>query len=226
MRLDHSGKDASKGQRGSSAKNDDVDVVIRLERTDTGQKITATHRRMSWFPEVTEIVVADVDGTMTFTLPVSATGTGWPAGTKDIADELNALGLPLDISARKASDALKAAGKGHGYKKVQSAVKYRRQAAERAVDDLVDEGAKTALDGRERGLDDDRAREERARSDADRARSPEPLQTLASTALGADERARAHPDSDRARSRASHVVDAPAGPAKRADEIDLDDDPL
>lgn len=33
-RLDHAGKDAAKGQRGSSGKGDDVDVVWRLNRTD------------------------------------------------------------------------------------------------------------------------------------------------------------------------------------------------
>jgi hypothetical protein len=225
-RLDHSGKDGSKGQRGTSAKNDDVDVVIKLERTETGQRITATHRRMSWFPEVTEIVVADTDGTMTFTLPVSATGQGWPAGTKEIADRLNELGLPVDISARKASDALRATGKGHGYKKVQAAVKYRRQAAEQAVEELVDDVPETALGGRARGSDDDRARAERAREDVERAHPPEPLQTTGSTALGTDARAHAHPEPDRARSRASHVVDAPAGHSDRVDDIDDDEDPF
>ena len=59
VRLDHSGKDAGKGQRGSSAKNDDVDVVIRLERTEAGVKLTATHRRMSWFPEETSLTIAE-----------------------------------------------------------------------------------------------------------------------------------------------------------------------
>jgi hypothetical protein len=229
-RLDHSGKDGSKGQRGTSAKNDDVDVVIKLERTDKGQRITATHRRMSWFPEVTEILVADVDGTMTFTLPVSATGQGWPAGTREIADRLNELGLPVDVSARKASDALRASGKGHGYKKVQAAVKYRRQAAELAVEELVDNVPETALTGRERGSDADRAHDERAREGTERAHPPEPLQTKGSTALGTDERAQAHPEPDRARSRASHVVDAPAGHTGRDDVDDLltddDEDPF
>lgn len=34
IRLDHTGKDAEKGQRGSSAKNDDLDVALRLEKLD------------------------------------------------------------------------------------------------------------------------------------------------------------------------------------------------
>ena len=224
-RLDHSGKDGSKGQRGTSAKNDDVDVVIRLERTETGQRLTATHRRMSWFPEVTEIVVNDSDGTMTFALPVSATGAGWPAGTKDIADDLNRLGLPVDVSARKASDALRAAGCGKGYKKVQAAVKYRRQAAEVAVEELVDDDPQTALGGPERGLDAARAQDSRARAERGRddLENPAPLQ--ASAALVNPERGQAHPDADRARARASHVVDAPAGPAGR-EGVDEDEDPF
>jgi hypothetical protein len=49
LRTDHSGKDTSKGQRGSSAKNDDVDLVWRLTRTDTkageGVRLERTHSR-------------------------------------------------------------------------------------------------------------------------------------------------------------------------------------
>ena len=56
--------------------------------------------------------------------------SGWPAGTKQLADRLDELGLPLDVSARKASDLLRASGHGTTYKRVQAAVKYRRQAAE------------------------------------------------------------------------------------------------
>jgi hypothetical protein len=56
------------------------------------------------------------------------------------------------------------------------------------------------------------------------------LQTKGTTALGTDERAQAHPEPDRARSRASHVVDAPAGHTGRDDVDDLltddDEDPF
>jgi len=64
--------------------------------------------------------------------------SGWPAGTKELADRLDELGLPVDVSARKASDLLRASGYGHGYKKVHAAVKYRRQAAA-VVDLLIDD---------------------------------------------------------------------------------------
>src|SRR5215207_7410755 len=35
-RADHSGKDPTKGARGTSAKNDDVDIVWQLNRTESG----------------------------------------------------------------------------------------------------------------------------------------------------------------------------------------------
>lgn len=226
MRLDHAGKDVGKGQRGTSAKNDDVDVVIRLERTDTGVKLTATHRRMSWYPEETTVVVGETDGVVTFTRPVSATGTGWPAGTKEIASELDAIGAPLDVSARRAQTMLKEAGHGHGYKKVQSAMKYRRLAAEAAVGDLVDNPGQTALAGPERGTDVDRARARRERGDEKRAHSENPAPLQASAASDDRTHSRAHSTSDRARTRASHAVDAPAGPAARADVDDDDEGPF
>src|SRR5262249_54030743 len=45
-RADNMGKDPSKGARGTSAKNDDVDVVWQLARGDASLKLTSTHRRV------------------------------------------------------------------------------------------------------------------------------------------------------------------------------------
>jgi hypothetical protein len=55
---------------------------------------------------------------------------GWPAGTKEVADLLVELDVPLDASVRRATEMLRNAGLGRGFKHVQAAVKYRRQAAE------------------------------------------------------------------------------------------------
>jgi len=135
-RLDHAGKDASKGARGSSAKNDDVDVVLRLERTDAGQKLTATHRRMSWYPEVTNVSVSeDADGLVVFGRQAPA----WPAGTKELADWMDRTGLPLDITEVDLRAAMKAAGQKGGAKKFRAAKKYRQQRADMAVENLVDD---------------------------------------------------------------------------------------
>ena len=50
LRLDHAGKDPGKGQRGSSAKNDDVDVVWRLTAKDDKITLNATRSRLGWIP--------------------------------------------------------------------------------------------------------------------------------------------------------------------------------
>jgi hypothetical protein len=133
MRLDHSGKDSTKGQRGSSSKNDDVDVVIRLERTAAGQKLTATHRRMSWFPEITDIEVKDQAGTMRFVTGAAS----WPEGTKEVADILNQLGAPLDISVNKSIELMRTeCGGARKRATMKAAIKYRQQTSALAVTNL------------------------------------------------------------------------------------------
>jgi hypothetical protein len=221
VRLDHSGKDAGKGQRGSSAKNDDVDVVIRLERTKAGVKLTATHRRMSWFPEETSLTIAEEQGTVTFAMPISATGGGWPAGTKDVVDNLERLGAPLDISQNAAIRLLQEDDCGVGREKVKSALKHRRQRAEAAVENLDESASETSR----RAVEPDRVRESqtRARRGRDEPENPAPLQ--GSAASEDSRRGQTHPDADRARTRASHVVDAPAGP-ERTQSTDDDDEAI
>ena len=148
-RLDHAGKDATKGQRGTSAKNDDVDIVCRLERTDAGQKVIATHRRMSWYPEKTEIAVTELSGVVTFT---NADGPSYPAGTNDVVALLDELGVPQGASVRDARAALHQAGKGNGQKIVSAAVKFRKaeltRAREDSLEDLDPAVVEDALSGR------------------------------------------------------------------------------
>lgn len=128
-RTDHAGKDLERGQRGSSAKNDDVDLVWKLGRTDDGVKVTRTHSRMSWVPEAIDLVRhEDQYGVWEFRR--AAGSGGWPAGTKETVNALEALGLPVDISTRRAEQALKDAGKGVRRTLVTAAVKWRKQTAE------------------------------------------------------------------------------------------------
>ena len=54
LRLDHTGKDHAKGARGSSAKNDDVDLIWSLRRNQTGQTLISKSR-VSWVPSVLNI---------------------------------------------------------------------------------------------------------------------------------------------------------------------------
>ena len=59
VRLDHAGKDLDRGQRGSSAKGDDVDVVWRLDMTDNGVTFHREAARMSWVPPSVDFVQLD-----------------------------------------------------------------------------------------------------------------------------------------------------------------------
>ena len=51
VRLDHAGKDDGAGQRGSSAKGDDIDLAWRLERSKGRLALRRDLSRMPWVPE-------------------------------------------------------------------------------------------------------------------------------------------------------------------------------
>ncbi len=120
VRLDHTGH-AGERARGGSAKSDDVDVVWQHTRTDTGCRLVNKKRRASWIPE-------DVDFTRTTEPIVTYTRTvyAWPAGTRDVATALDALGVPVDASRRDAGTALRDAGNGRRNELVSAAQKYRK----------------------------------------------------------------------------------------------------
>ena len=107
VRLDHTGKDVSKGMRGSSAKAADVDVVVHLKQSDGGKEWKATHRRIGWYPESTNINVEENHdtGVVSFTSDAEV----WPEGTRLCAEHLDTLGLPLDVTRRAARAALQEA---------------------------------------------------------------------------------------------------------------------
>ena len=51
LRIDHAGKDAARGQRGSSGKNDDVDLVWELTRDTNNLTLKRHKHRHTWIPE-------------------------------------------------------------------------------------------------------------------------------------------------------------------------------
>jgi hypothetical protein len=143
LRVDHAGKDVEKGQRGTSAKNDDVDVVWQMVKGDNSTFVLkAKKRRMSWVPEKVELWMRD-DEILEFSL---LHGDAWPAGTAECANLLEALGVPLDASYRVAAQALKEAGKGRRNDVVRAAIKHRREALMSLgpVENPVDECAPTS----------------------------------------------------------------------------------
>lgn len=124
LRTDHSGKDLDKGQRGSSAKNDDVDVVFRLSRAQNGVVLTRTHSRISWAPERTEIARIEHDHGVSYEI---APRKQYPDGTAPLANLLDELELPADITVAKAGAALREAGHRASNEKLRAAIQMRRE---------------------------------------------------------------------------------------------------
>lgn len=121
-RLDHAGKDPGRGQRGSSAKGDDVDLVWKLEPTDNGVRLKRELTRISWAKE--SVSFAMTEEPLHYQRAVT-----WVAGTRDCADDLDALGVPVDASANDALRALREAKKGRRREVVLDAIRYRKDAA-------------------------------------------------------------------------------------------------
>ena len=120
-RLDHAGKDAERGQRGSSAKGDDVDIVWRIVRTGSGTELRRDAARPSWVPERVAFERVTVPH-----LPYVRVADTWPAGTKEVAAILDDLGVAVDASVRAATTALRAAGQARRNEVNRAAVRWRK----------------------------------------------------------------------------------------------------
>jgi KaiC/GvpD/RAD55 family RecA-like ATPase len=125
-RLDHEGKDPTRGQRGSSAKADDVDIVWRLVRTEGGVTLHREASRVGWVPSVVPFhKLAD---------PVRfvRVAEDWPVGTNEVAELLDSIGIPIADGMRAAAKALREAGHKRKNEVIRAAQRYRRRAAEEA----------------------------------------------------------------------------------------------
>ena len=121
-RLDHAGKDLTKGQRGSSAKAGDTDVVWELDQTVPGElRLKATHRRMSWVPHLIDLV--RLDGPTRHEITA---GRGWPTGTHEAAIELDRHDAPIDITRRAAGKLLRGNGWSGRDEAVLGAIRWRK----------------------------------------------------------------------------------------------------
>jgi hypothetical protein len=107
LRLDHSGKDLDRGQHGSSAKADDIDVVFQLCAADGGILLKRTHSRIRWVPAEVRLQREEQ--------PVLAhlLGDGLiPPDVEATINELDHLRVPDDASGNSAVQALHVAGLG------------------------------------------------------------------------------------------------------------------
>lgn len=132
LRVDHAGKDIAKGQRGTSAKNDDVDVVWQMTKTDDGVRLTAKKRRMGWVPEKIELTITD-DPLHYDTLD----RPGYPAGTKDAMNLLDGLGIDPALSYRKVGPMIREKGHKVSTDVLRAAIVARRKALENLALDVA-----------------------------------------------------------------------------------------
>lgn len=122
VRLDHSGKDLERGQRGSSAKNDDVDLVWQLSKRESGAVLLkATHRRQSWVPETVELV--QLSDPLRHELALEAS---YPEGTEAVARQLDALDTPTDLGRDKVRAILREQGIRARNDVIGGAIRYRK----------------------------------------------------------------------------------------------------
>jgi hypothetical protein len=126
LRTDHAGKDVTKGQRGSSAKRDDVDVVWAMRRVGQNGVLLDCQgsSRLSWVGPILKVERVLAGGTVSYTAPMRL---GWPAGTAAKVAEIEALGLPVDAGRPTVEKAMRAAGLQPGRKVIlEAAIRYRK----------------------------------------------------------------------------------------------------
>ncbi|MGK2947780.1 MAG: bifunctional DNA primase/polymerase [Acidimicrobiales bacterium] len=139
LRLDHGGKDASKGQRGSSGKGDDVDVVWQLRPADGGLELVRDVARMSWVPDKVALL-----RTSEPLRHMVTSGGLWPAGTKDAAAEMQRLGITPQDSQTKALATYREAGLHGDTNVLRAAHRYLKELARREVAEMVGEADEEA----------------------------------------------------------------------------------
>jgi hypothetical protein len=132
LRLDHGGKSIEKGQRGTSAKNDDVDIVWRLTYGDSGTGILkATYARMGWVPDQVALQRAQLDGGFIEHRKLAGRPEAeWPPGTKQLADDLNSYSTPINATNKEAQTILRKNGQRVSNQRIGKALKFRRLDAE------------------------------------------------------------------------------------------------
>lgn len=123
LRSDHSGHEESRS-RGASAKMDDPDIVWHLKAKDKAVELERTYSRLRDVPERINLAMSDD--------PLSYRRVGMPGWTTEAlhkATEMDSLGMPWNISVRKAQTEFKALGLEVGRNAaLAEAVRYRKWA--------------------------------------------------------------------------------------------------
>jgi hypothetical protein len=137
LRLDHSGKDPSKGERGSSSKADDVDVSFGLTQRSDGKLVLAHHgvTRIPWIPD-NIIIERQADPLRHVVVEGGST-----AQADEVVRLLDKMGLDNNVSRREAIGYLRANGTSRRAEVVAEAVRFRKErVVPGSVPPLVDTG--------------------------------------------------------------------------------------
>ncbi|WP_458115158.1 AAA family ATPase [Arthrobacter sp. D2-10] len=130
VRTDNTGKDESKGSRGSSSKRDDVDIefIIRRDQVESALHIAPGKVRINGIKSLSLTVVMDEDNQLTFT----SAGDPFRDQVAEAMRELDGLGLPDDASQRKCEQAMKNTHSRIPREAIRQAVKERTARAKSA----------------------------------------------------------------------------------------------
>lgn len=122
VRLDHAGKDSGKGQRGSSAKDSDVDVVWQLEQlTQVAYRLNRGKSRNNHHPEQ-----IDLERRFSPLRHDIVRETGLDPAVAELVAHLNRLDVPPADGRDKARTALTAGGIKANNRDLAAAIKHRK----------------------------------------------------------------------------------------------------
>ena len=131
IRIDHAGKDLDKGQRGTSAKNDDVDIVWQMTRkTGNVYQMKTRKARMGWVPAQFELEMDDQP--IRYTLHHERQPQ--QIEVEPVLAAFDRYGIDSSLGERKVAQALRDRGEKISNHVLRQAIKVHRQRA--AEDDL------------------------------------------------------------------------------------------
>jgi len=131
LRVDHTGKDSTKGARGSSAKNDDVDLIWSMQQTREGFQLRS-RSRVSWVPAVLNVTRTVTANQITFGRSAEISDVVPDEATTQKVYELEALGIDPLWGRAKVAAYMTEHGVAPGRNNVlAAAIKVRREAKQR-----------------------------------------------------------------------------------------------
>jgi hypothetical protein len=126
LRIDHAGKDTGRGQRGSSAKSGDVDLVWRLSRESDEFLILEREKSRNGHGEPLVCLQVFDDPNLRFEVDACSLVDGQ---VLELAKRLDRYGAALNCTRESAEALLHEYNVGARHEKVSAALKYRRDQA-------------------------------------------------------------------------------------------------